>query len=202
MSAYAPLQVNSLRDPVVSLASRDHHASLEDPASTLFTDLRVAPGVIVPASEPLPTTLRLMKQAGVRMAFVSDPAGGIVGLVTAADLQGERPMLVAQARLVSHDDLLVAEVMTPISQWVTLDVDHLRRAEVGHIVATFMASGARYLIVTETIHESSDMLNDTTRTVVRGLYSANLVERALGHPIGEEVRSRSFADLAVALAHS
>lgn len=202
MSAYAPLQVSSPHDTVVTLVNSEQHAGLDDPAVSLFTDLRVAPSVVVPTSEPLPATLRLMQHAGVRMAFVCDAAGGVVGMVTAADLQGERPMLVAQARLVSYHDLIVAEVMTPTSQWVTLDADHLRRAEVGHIVATFLASGARYLIVTETIHESSNMLNDTTRTVVRGLYSANRIERALGHPIGEEIRSRSFADLAAALAHS
>lgn len=201
MSAYAPLSVQPPLEAVLRLVNSEQHASLEDPAATLFTDLRISPSVVVADSEPLPATLRLMQQAGVRMAFVRDPAGGIVGLVTASDLQGELPMLIAQSRLVSYSDLSVAEVMTPASRWVTLDVDHLRRAEVGHIVATFLATGARYLIVTETVHESSDMFNDTSRTVVRGLYSANRIERALGHAIEEEIRSRSFADLAAALAH-
>lgn len=201
MSSYTPLPVSSPHDTVVTLVNSEQHASLEDPAVTLFTDLRIAPSVVVPTSEPLPATLRLMQHAGVRMAFVCDATGGIVGLVTAADLQGERPMLVAQARLVSYHDLIVAEVMTPTSQWVTLDADHLRRAEVGDIVATFLTCGARYLIVTETVRDPTGLRNDATRTVVRGLYSANRVERALGQPIGEEIRSRNFADLAAALAH-
>lgn len=202
MSLYSCLPVSAPRDTVLALAKSEQHIKLDDPATSLFTDLRVAPSVVVPATEPLGATLRLMQHAGVRMAFVSDPAGGIVGLVTAADLQGERPMSVAQARLVSYQDLSVAEVMTPPSRWVTLDADHLSRAEVGHIVATFQATGQRYLVVTETVSDSSGMFNDTTRTVVRGLYSANRVERALGHSIDEEIRSRSFADLAVALAHN
>jgi len=33
------------------------------------------------------------------------------------------------------------------------------------------------------------------------LFSANRIERAIGHPIDFELRSRSFAELAVALAH-
>jgi hypothetical protein len=202
MGAYAPLRVSPPGDTVVMLVNTEQHADLRDPAITLFTDLRVSPSVVVPAGEPLPATLRLMQHAGVRMAFVSDPRGGISGLVTAADLQGERPMLVAQARGVGHHDLSVAEVMTPASQWVTIDADHLHHAEVGDIVATFLACGARYLIVTEIARDSSGLLNNLPRTVVRGLYSANRVERALGHPIGEEIRSRSFADLAAALAHS
>lgn len=201
MSTYAQLPVQSPGDGVLKLVDSEQHAELDDPAATLFTDLRVAPSVVVPATEPLAASLRLMQHAGVRMAFVSDAAGGIVGLVTAADLQGERPMRAAQARQVSYHDLSVEEVMTPASRWVTLDADHLRRAEVGHIVATMLATGQRYLIVTETVKETDSMLNGTTRTMVRGLYSANRVERALGHPIDEELRSRSFADLAAALDH-
>ena len=199
---YHPVEVQTPRDAVLSLSRSEQQARLDDPARTVYTDLRTSPAVVVPAIDSLPDTHKLMQRAGVRMAFVSDPNGGIIGLVTAADLQGERPMQAAQARLVAHEDLSVAEVMTPTSRWTTLDVDHLRMGEVGHIVATFLATGVRYLVVTEVVTERSGMFNDVSRTVVCGLYSANRLERALGHPISEEMRSRSFADLHAALAHN
>lgn len=196
MHDYAALAIHQPKEASIPLVQSDPHAELTDPASAIFTDLRVASSVAVPSSEPLGDSLRLMQLAGVRMAFVTQGSGSVVGLVTAADLHGERPMLLAGQRGVSHRDLSVADVMTPVSAWVTVDVKNVAKARVGDIVATFQASGHRYLIVTEMV--STDA---TLRSVVRGLFSANRAERALGHSIDQDIRSRSFSELAAALSH-
>lgn len=195
MDVYHSLPVRSLSDTPLKLARSDAHAGPGDPASTVFTDLRIAPSVVVPADETLDDARRLMIHAGVRMAFVLDAAGDVVGLVTAADLHGERPMLVAMKRSTGHGDLDVTDVMTPVAQWSTLEVERMGMAQVGDIVATFRASGERYLIVTE-----ADPAGSGAR-VIRGLFSANRVERAIGHAIEDELRTRSFASLATVLAH-
>lgn len=193
MRDYLALPVQSPREIRLSLASSEAHAELGDPASVVFTDLRIAPSVVVPAAEALGDTRRLMQLAGVRMAFVVESDNDVVGLVTAADLQGERSMLAASRRSLSHHDLTAADVMTPVADWMTIDASRLASARVGDIAATFRAASDRYLIVMET--EAGG------RRVVRGLFSANRVERALGHTIAVELRSRSFADLAQALGH-
>ena len=102
------------------------------------------------------------------------------------------PALVAVRRGMSHGELSVADVMTPVADWASVDAANLPRARVGDIVATFRATAQRYLIVVE-----RDAQGVPT---IRGVFSANRVERALGHAIEEELRSATFSALAAALA--
>jgi len=198
MHRYQPMAVQAPRAAALTLAKAESHADLNDPAIDVFTDLRVAPGVIVPATEPLADTRRLMQLAGVRMAFVVDAAERVIGLVVLADLQGERPTLEARTRSAAVRDLSVADVMTRVAQWSAVDIGPVTRARIGHVVATFQATGQRYLIVTEQSRDDTGAAS----TVIRGLFSANRVERALGHPIEIELRSRNFAEMTAALADS
>ena len=197
MRDYFALPVHTVTERRVALVGHVAHVELSDPALAVMTDLRVAPSVVVPSSEALEDSRRLMQHAGVRMAFVIEAGGDVIGLATATDLQGERPMLVAVGRHVAQRELCVADVMTPVAAWTTIDVVRLADARVGDIVETFRRAGDRYLIATESLADS----DAPPRTVVRGVFSANRVERALGHSIDIEVRPRSFADLASALAH-
>lgn len=201
MHDYASLAVRQPAETVLSLVQSEAHAALSDPAWAILTDLQTAPSVVVPAAEPLRESLRLMQLAGVRMAFVVNATGGVIGMVTAADLQGERPMLAARSRMVSHPDLCVADVMTLVRDWPSVEVERLPKARVGDIVATFQATGQRYLIVTERVPATADRPGPASSIAVRGVFSASRAERALGHPIDQHLRSRSFSELAAALAH-
>lgn len=194
MHHYAPLAARPMRETVLAMPQNEPHAQMHDPATVIFTDFRAAPCVIVPSGEALGPSLRLMQLAGVRMAFVTAGSGEVIGLVTAADLSGERPVQVAIGSGRSRDDLAVADVMTPVADFNALDADVLRRSRVGDVVETFRATGERYLIVLEAEEA-------TGRTVVRGVFSASRAERALGHSIVGELRSRSFSQLAAALSH-
>lgn len=192
MAHYHALPVRPALDAPLSLVRSEAHVELDDPASAVLTDLRIASSVVVPIEEPLEDARRLMQHAGVRMAFVLESHGGVVGLVTAADLQGEGAMQAATRRGVGYGDLNVADVMTPVAHWSAIDVRDLSRARVGDIVASFRATAKRYLIVVE--HDAQG------KAAIRGVFSANRVERALGHTIEEELRSATFSALARALA--
>jgi CBS domain-containing protein len=190
------LPLVSLAQPALSLAQAEPHVRLTDPATEVFTDLRVAAGVVVPSTESLEDARRLMQLAGVRMAFVIEAPERIIGLVTLADLQGELAAQVARRRAVAQRELPVHDVMLPVAQWAVIDHARLAWAKVGHVVETFRATGQRYLIVTEQVTAHAEA---APHTVIRGLFSANRVERALGASIEDGLRSRSFAELAGAL---
>lgn len=192
MPHFHALPVRSILEAPLALVHAEAHVGFDDPASAVLTDLRIASSVVVPVEEPLEDARRLMQYAGVRMAFVFDAAGGVIGLVTAADLQGERALQAATRRDVEYGELSVADVMTAVADWAVVDAAALPRARVGDIVATFRATAQRYLIVVEPGAKGEP--------VVRGLFSANRVERALGHAIEEELRSNTFSALAQALA--
>lgn len=169
--------------------------TLADAALKVYSDLRSGPCVIVPAGDGLDETLRLMLRAGVRMAFVGDAAegiGSVQGVITAGDLQGERPVLRALSTGVPHDDLKVADVMSAIADWPLVELQAVTRARVGDIVATLQAQGRGYLLVGERIDGQWRL---------RGLFSASRVGQALGIALAEDLKSRSFAELEAALAH-
>jgi hypothetical protein len=195
---FDPLPLQPQAQPALSLVQAESHVWLTDPSTDVFTDLRVAAGVTVPATESLVDTRRLMQLAGVRMAFVIEAPDRIIGMVTLADLQGERAARVASTRAVALRELPVHDVMTPVAQWAVIDFARLAWAKVGHVVETFRATGQRYLIVTEQI--KGHAAEAVPKRVIRGLFSANRVERALGQSIEDGLRSRNFAELAGALA--
>lgn len=165
---------------------------LHDRALSLFTDLRLGPKVVAETRDALDPTLHVMLRAGVHMAFVADPAGRLVGLVTQADLQGERPLLSALSDGRAHGELTVGDLMTPIGDWPMVDLFEIRHASIGDVVQTLEASGLRYLLVSETRDGATEL---------RGLFSARALEEALDRPIENDRHSRSFAQLEAALAH-
>ena len=69
-----------------------HAVSLESPGTLVMTDFDRTPVVTVEAGTQIDDGLRLMKHAGVRSAIVVDDAGSLVGLVTANDILGEKPV--------------------------------------------------------------------------------------------------------------
>ncbi len=186
---FRPLALSSVKT-ALTLPKVQQTASLGDDALSLFTDLRLSSIVIASHHDGLDQTLHVMKRAGVRMVFVTGVHGELMGLVTADDLQGERPVLRALADHVRHGELALEHVMTPVSSWQVVNLSQLAGARVGNIVATLRDHGLRYLLVTETVDGQLSL---------RGLFSARRVELALQTVIEGTLHSRSFADLEAAL---
>jgi CBS domain containing-hemolysin-like protein len=165
---------------------------MTDAAISQMTDLRLAPCVKVDHRDGIPATQHVMQRAGVRMAFVTGIAGELIGLVTADDLQGERPLQRAMADHVSIDELTLDQVMTPRAEWLVVDAWQIEHSRLGNVAATMREHGLRYLLVAE---------RTTSSTTIRGVFSARRVEAALGIDLGSGPRSRSFAELEAALMH-
>ncbi|WP_374259106.1 CBS domain-containing protein [Aquabacterium sp.] len=173
--------------PSVQRTARPH-----DPAVTLFTDLHHSACVVAGHHDGLDQTLHLMMRAGVRMVFVSGADGSLIGMVSAEDIQGERPVLHAATRRVSHHELTIADVMVPLSQWPTVDMSVVRTSRLGDIAATLRDHGLRYLLVTQ---------QKNGQTVLRGLFSARRLEMAMNITIEPGLHARTFAELEHDLAH-
>lgn len=176
--------------PQLLLAQRCARA--HDPALSLLTDLHHGPCVVASHRDGLGATLHLMMRAGVRMVFVSGADGELVGMVTAEDLQGERPLQRASAHQLHHHELTLADIMVPVTQWDAVDLAQVRTADLGDIVATLHEHNLRYLLVTQ---------RKAGATVLRGLFSARRLEMAMSTSIEPDMHSRNFAELEQALAH-
>lgn len=189
MREYSALKMSPL--PPGSRIAEPHapgHASLDDPAFAVMTDLREVAAVTTRPEESMGKAHALMIQRGVRLLFVLDAAGTIVGVMTATDLLGEKPMRFMQSRGVAHGDITVADLMTPASMLEALPLQDVAQMRVGHIVATLKAVRRQHLMVAE---------HDGQR--VRGLFSASQVARQLGMELTTFEVAHTFADIEAAL---
>jgi len=188
---FKPLPLHAVHK-APSLPQAQRHASPNDPALSLLTDLHHGPCVVASHRDGLSETLHLMMRSGVRMVFVAGSDGALVGMATAEDIQGERPVLHASRHHVQHHELTLADVMVPVARWDTVDMAEVRHARLGDVAATLHEHGLRYLLVTQ---------RKQGETVLRGLFSARRLEMAMQTAIEPDLHSRSFAELEQALAH-
>jgi CBS domain containing-hemolysin-like protein len=142
--------------------------SFEDPASSVMTDLSRVSAVVIRPTDPVDEALARMKQRGVRALLVIDLERRVVGLVTAHDILGERPMRFVEAHGVRHQDIVVQDVMTPRERLEAIGIADVRAAKVGHVVATLRQSGRQHALVTAADGR------------IRGIFSATQIARQLG----------------------
>ena len=119
-------------------------------------------------------------------------ANPTVGLITATDILGEKPMQVVTARGMRREELVVRDIMTPQQSLQAIGLSDVQRAKVGHIVATLKQSGRQHALVVEEDEARSQS--------VRGLFSATQIARQLGVAIPTSEVARTFAEIEAQLA--
>ena len=162
--------------------------TLDDPAFSVMTDLREVRAATTTPGELMSRAHAQMIQRGVRLLFVVDREHSIVGVITATDLLGEKPMRFMQSRGVAHNEIQVSDIMTPASMLEAIPLQDVAQMRVGHIVATHKAVRRQHIMVAE----------DGGRRV-RGLFSASQVARQLGLELDTMEVAQTFADIEAAL---
>ena len=123
---------------------------LDDPARSVMTDFNEHGIVTVRAEQQIAEALDHMRHAGVRSAFVLDAARSrVLGLITAYDIMGEKPLRFTQEMRTSHDQVVVADIMEPTSAWKVLRLADLDRTNVAAVLDAFKQSGRTHLPVIE-----------------------------------------------------
>jgi CBS domain-containing protein len=168
-----------------------HTVSLESPGTLVMTDFDRTPVVTVEAGTQIDDALRLMKHAGVRSAVVVDEQGSLLGLVTAYDILGEKPvrLLESAGRGLPRGraGIDVAAVMEPVDRWQVIDIAELKRRTVADVVASLRALGRTHVPVVERVGASEDRL--------RGLLSATEVARRTGADTTGLRAAQTFAEI-------
>ena len=162
--------------------------SLDDPAFSVMTDLRTVRAATTTPGELMWRAQAQMVERRVRLLFVVDREGAIVGVITATDLLGEKPMRFMQSHGVPHHEIQVSDIMTPASMLEAIPLQDVAQMRVGHIVATHKAVRRQHLMVAE----------DNGRRV-RGLFSISQVARQLGVQLQTMEVAQTFADIEAAL---
>src|ERR1700723_4067784 len=148
------------------------HADPQDPALTVMTDFRERASVTVPDTALVDEALEHMRHTGVRCAFAIDEQRRIVvGLITAYDITGEKPMQYMQSREVPRREVLVRDIMQEISECRVADIKQIERATVVAVSNMFAMNRLTHVPVMET--------SETGEQRLRGLLSAAKVKRLL-----------------------
>lgn len=163
------------------------------PATAVMTDLTQVRAATIGPTDTLRAARQTMIREGVRLLFVVREMPCVEGLITAADLEGERPMRVVAQRGIVYDDLTVADVMTPLAEFDAVDFADLAASTVADAIAALKRVGRRHLLVAERAGPGHGPR-------IRGIVSQTQIERQLGRPIDAMELANTFAEIRTALA--
>jgi CBS domain-containing protein len=166
--------------------------TLDSPALQVMTDLTLVKAATTHPSTSLRQAEQMMIYQGVRMLFVVSDMPALEGLITTTDLRGDRALRIVAERHLHHDELSVADAMTPLALLEAIDLDSLRNARVGNVVATLKRQGRNHLLVLQAAGAHTPLR-------VRGVISRAQVERQLGAPVEITPIASSFSEIERAL---
>lgn len=193
MPMIAKVRTHTISKSVTLSTSGYNLVGAGSPAIEAMTDFLRVNLVTIGASESLVDANARMISRGVRMLIVSAPDDGVLGLITARDIMGEKPMQLAQSRGCKRDELRVTDLMTPIGSVDTLYLNEVLNARVIDILDALKHLGRQHILV-----EDIDPATGLPR--LRGMFSATHIGRLLGVPVlGFELAS-TFAEIEAALA--
>lgn len=157
-------------------------------ALEVLTDLRFVPAATVKADLDIETTMQKMIARGVRSLLVVDVEEDVIGLVTARDLMGERPMAITAASGLDCSRIIVRQVMTTADHIEVLPLEDVLHARVGDIVETLKHSGRQHAMVVD-----EDAISG--KALIRGIFSASQIARQLGVVLQKHDLSHTFAEI-------
>ena len=195
---YAPLRQSKAKSAGYYLPKRRTATlvQLESPAIDVMTDLRRVAAVTIGRSSQINDANRAMITHGVRALFVVDDTLRVSGIITSTDILGEKPLQLTQQRGIRHDDVLVEDIMTPADRLEVMNMDDIRYARVGDVVATLRLTGRQHALVVDTIERMSG-----GEHTVRGIFSLTQIARQLGIPPQPlHDIARTFAEIEAAIA--
>ncbi len=162
--------------------------TMNDPAIDVMTDLKRVKAVTIAPTVSIELARQTMIGAGVRLLLVTDTDAHILGVISARDIMGAKPVRFSSEQRVGRDEIHVEDIMTPVGALEALDLEDVYRARVGDVVTTLREAGRQHTLVL-------DQDANTGKPVLRGLFSATQIGAQLGVEITANGRMQSFAEL-------
>lgn len=166
---------------------------LDDAAVKVMTDFKQVSAATIDAGVTMETANAVMIKRSVRLLLVVDTGNVVIGIITASDILGEKPLKFSQERSIKRNEIMVRDIMTPRERLEVIDINDVLSAKVGHVVATLKKAGRQHATVVE-------MGKDDKQTM-RGLFSVSQIARQLGVQIQTTEVAGSFAEIEAALTN-
>lgn len=120
----------------------------EDPAKDVLHDFHLSPPPMVGGQIPIDVAKEAMSHWGVHWVLVMEHQQ-LQGILSINDILGEAAVTLQQRRSISRDQVLCRLLMTPIGDLPCVSHEHLKYAQVGHVIETLKSSNAKYLLLTQ-----------------------------------------------------
>ncbi|MBS0336718.1 MAG: CBS domain-containing protein [Proteobacteria bacterium] len=185
---FVPLQ--SVSGARVARVKQPDRVTLDSAAVLAMTDFTRIPAATVEPGTSIVAAQDYMRRRGVRALLVTDPGGGVAGILTSTDLLGEKPVKFALDYGRTHAEIRVSDLMTERALLELLVYEEVRQSRVGHIVATLRKAGRQHLLVGEQGAEGER---------VRGIFSLSQIARQLGIDLQPTSFAHTFAEIETAL---
>ena len=169
---------------------------IDSPATEVMTDLRRVNAVTIDPDQSIIEANQAMIGHRVRALFVVDHARHVFGIITSADILGEKPIKFAHERGFRHHEILVRDIMTPADRLEILDFSDVQSARVGDVIATLSLSGRQHALAVEAGEEGPFV-----QRTIRGIFSLTQIARQLGIPpqLVHDI-ARTFAEIEAVIA--
>ncbi len=153
------------------IQQKETQVAPDDPARLVMTDFEQTVPITEFPTLPLPEANDRMITYGVRLLFVTKNDDTILGLITANDILGERPIKYIQKYGGSFNEITVNDVMTKRSEIEAISFNDLCNASVGQIIETMKIFNRQHALVIEEVGDNA---------FVRGLLSTTRIGQQLG----------------------
>ncbi len=172
-----------------------NNVSMSDPAIYVMTDLSQTVPFSVTATASIDKANDRMITYGVRLLFVADGKNNLIGLITATDVLGEKPMQHITEHGGKREDIMARDLMTTAENIDVLNLSDVESANIGDIIETIKATRRQHLLVVEPTA-------DETTESIRGIFSTSHIANQLGIKIDVSDQASTFAEFKKALAAS
>lgn len=148
----------------------------DSPAMCVMTDFKQVSVATIGPDATLAQANQTMISRGVRLLLVVNRDDEVLGLITARDTSGEKPIQLVQKTGTKFNDLLVGDLMCPHDQIDLIEARDVLTARVSDIVVTLKSLHRQHALVGE-----RDPVSSKVR--IRGIFSATQIGRQLGAAI-------------------
>lgn len=164
----------------------------DSPAIDVMTDFNKVSAITMTPFASLDEAEQRMIASGVRLLLVTDQANSVLGVLTANDLMGNRPVKYLQEVGGKRSDIEVRDIMTSSDKLEVMYMVDVENARVGDIIETMKKVGRQHAMVVD--------LDADKNQVIRGLFSTTQIGRQLGITIELTGKAKNFAELEAALS--
>ena len=108
--------------------------TLDSPAIEIYTDFKKTRPLVIEGDVKIDDAIELMKNAHVQLKLVVKDTTNLLGIVSYADLIGEKPLQLESRERISRDEILISDIMNPIKNLKALSLADLQESTIREVI--------------------------------------------------------------------